>query len=189
MSGGNPAEARQEDDFYPTPPEPTIALLRRYNFGKRVIHECAAGDLAMASVIEQFGYAVVASDLVLRTAEQGVIQQDFLTLEKPLAPVVITNPPFNLAAKFIEHGMGELQLDGLALLLKSTFFHASTRLPLFERFKPKVVAPLTWRPDFLGKGRPTMDVSWFIWMRGNENYPVYRPLRKPEAPQITRAIM
>lgn len=187
MAGGNPEDGREEDDFYPTPWEVTEALLRKYKFGDRVIHECCAGDGAMVEVIQRHGYEVVASDIVQRGAS-NVIIQDFLTLKQPMAKVVVTNPPFKLAAQMIEHGMGELGLDCMCLVLKSTFFHARNRHGLFQRHKPKVVAPLLWRPDFLQKGRPTMDCSWFIWVRGNTNDPIYRPLKKPDASRLAVAI-
>jgi adenine-specific DNA methylase len=53
---------RQKDDWYPTPPSATAALLSREKFGK-TIWEPAAGDGAIAKVCEKAGYDVVASDL------------------------------------------------------------------------------------------------------------------------------
>lgn len=31
---------------------------------------------------------------------------------------------------------------------------------------PARIRALTWRPDFLGGGNPTMDCAWSIWQRG-----------------------
>lgn len=177
MAGGNPADGRQSDDFYPTPPEVTRGLLRVMNFGERVILEPAAGNYAMAGEIERAGYKVIASDLVPR--DPRVIQQDFFQLRTTTAKAIITNPPFSLATQFIEHSLDVLEVDYLALVLKSTFWHASTRLPLFERLRPAIIAPITWRPDFLNKGRPTMDCSWIVWKRGFTGFTRYLPIRKP----------
>lgn len=187
MAGGNSATGRKKDDFYATiDNDVTEALLQTFSFGNRVIHECACGTGEMAEVIKAYGYDVVSTDLVDRGYGQGGI--DFLTLAQPVTPVVITNPPFKVAADFIEHGMGELQLAGMALLLKSTYFHAIKRKPLFDRFPPVVVAPLLWRPDFSGQGSPTMEFSWFIWKRGFKGRPAYRLLQKPSASRLVSAI-
>ena len=37
---------------------------------------------------------------------------------------------------------------------------------LIEHYRdhpPKAVHPLTFRPDFSGEGRPTMDCCWCVW--------------------------
>lgn len=189
MAGGNPAVGRRDDDFYPSPWEVTDALLRAIAFtskGKKLkVHECACGTGEMADVIRAHGYEVVATDLVDRGYGQKL---DFLTLAQPLAPVVITNPPFNLAHKFIEHALGNLNVAGLALVLKSTYWHARSRKALFDRFKPRIVAPMLWRPDFLGLGRPTMECCWTIWTRGYQGPTEYRLLQKPDAPLYACAI-
>lgn len=177
MAGGNPATGRQDDDFYPTPREVTEALLRYWRFDPaKPIHECACGDGAMAKVIEAHGFTVIASDLV----DRGYgIQQDFLKMDRALAPVVITNPPFNLAVDFITHALDDLQVGTLALVLKSTFWHAKNRYALFNRHRPRAVLPLLWRPDFLGRGRPTMECAWCVWDRGYTGATLYHPLPKP----------
>ena len=176
MAGGNPTASRQENDFYPTPPDVTRALLGQFKFD-HLIHEPAAGNLAMTRVLEDFGHEVVSTDLVVRA--EGVIEQDFLKLESSISSTVITNPPFNIANQFIEHGMGDLELDVMALLLKSTYWQARRRHDLFCRFTPKIIMPLLWRPDFMGLKAPTMEFSWTIWERGNKRNPEYRPVMRP----------
>ena len=54
---------RQKDDFYPTPPEATIALLNSEKFGEGTIWECACGNGAMSKVLKDSGYKVYSSDL------------------------------------------------------------------------------------------------------------------------------
>jgi hypothetical protein len=176
MAGGNPLTGRMEDDFYPTPSEVTHALLGEFHFGRGKILEPAAGDYAMASVLEANGYQVEASDVTPR--DPRVMQRDFLTMTKTDAGAIITNPPFNLAQQFIEHALGVLRVSVLALVLKSTYWHAVTRQPLFQRFRPSFVCPLTWRPDFLQKGRPTMECSWVVWMDTHMGPTQYLPLNK-----------
>jgi hypothetical protein len=66
---------REKDDFYPTPPEPTRALLhaeidRLRDFG--TIWEPAAGDGAMVREMESVGLTVRASDLVDRGCDADI---------------------------------------------------------------------------------------------------------------------
>jgi hypothetical protein len=128
-------------------------------------------------VLQLAGYEVVSTDI--RPLGFGS-KQDFLTLEKPLADTVITNPPFSKAAAFIEHGLGTLKLRKMALVLKSTYWHAAGRRNLFERFTPSAVYPLLWRPDFLSKGRPTMEIMWCVWDAAHTGATIYRPLPHPD---------
>lgn len=178
MAGGNPREGREVDDFYPTPWAVTRALMREVNFGIGPILEPAAGNYAMATEIERAGYEVTAIDLMPR--DPRVIPGDFFDLRVSDCPTIITNPPFKLAAKFIEHSLDVLKADNLALLLKSTFWHAASRSGLFERHPPSCVYALTWRPDFMDRGGPTMDCSWFVWSWGDRTTK-YKLLHKPEA--------
>lgn len=175
MAGGNPRESRQENDWYPTPSEVTHALLAEFKFSGPVL-EPAAGDCAMAGVLEEAGYEVIATDINPR--HRGVTQMDFFDMKSTPAKTIITNPPFNLAQQFIEHSLDVLKVQSLALVLKSTYWHAVTRQPLFNKFRPSFVCPLTWRPDFLQKGRPTMECSWVVWMDTHVGPTEYLPLNK-----------
>lgn len=176
MAGGNPANGRKKNDFYPTPDNVTQALLNNFNF-KDVIFEPAAGDGAMVKVLQRNGKRVIAADLEPRHPK--IHELDFLKLNKLPAKTIITNPPFNIAEKFIRHAM-ELGVEEMALVLKSTYFHAKTRYPLFKEYQPSAVCPLLWRPDFLGLGRPTMEVAWFIWEKSDGVEDTrYIPLIKP----------
>lgn len=175
MSGGNPASGeRQEDDFYPTPAEVTIALFREFQFPDQ-IWDCAAGDGAILKVAQQHGYRVFGTDINPRNVK--IPAGDFLKMSVAPCPTIITNPPFNLAEKFIRKSFG-LGVTDLALVLKSTFFHAKCRKQLFDEFPPAYVCPLLWRPDFLNLGRPTMECSWYIWNTDGQETR-YRPLAKP----------
>ena len=133
--------------------------------------EPCAGDGALANALLDFGVRqVVCSDLVpkpQRRVNGPIINKGdvFSVRTMPAVDAVITNPPFSIAPDLI-HKM--LTIAGgpppfLALVLKSTFWHARSRKDLFERFPPTAVHPLRWRPDFLGLGAPTMEVMWCVW--------------------------
>lgn len=177
MAGGNPNETRgrQGHDTYPTPSEVTEALLREFEIGGRVWEPCC-GEGAMVDVLARHGLRVVAGDI--RPNPVGMMI-DFFSYEKPPSEVewLITNPPFNLAEKIIRHAF-RIGVPKMALVLKSSYWHAKGRVALFDDFQPSVIAPLTWRPDFLDLGRPTMEVMWCIWHRPNSALTIYEPLNK-----------
>jgi hypothetical protein len=180
MAGGNPANGREDRDFYPTPVEVTLALLNAEKF-EGAIFEPACGNGAIGRIFEDAGHKVVASDI--HPLGYGV-KRDFFTVTQKLPNAnIVTNPPFNLARQFIEHALS-LEPRSLALVLKGSYWHAANRLELFERTKPSAIYPLSWRPDFLGLGRPTMEVCWTVWRRDHEGPTVYRPLEKPDAEML-----
>jgi hypothetical protein len=100
----------------------------------------------------------------------------------PAVDAIVTNPPFMLAARMINHILG---LPGgpppfLALVLKATFWHAAKRHRLFQHYTPTAIHPLLWRPDFLQKGAPTMEIMWCVWDRADAGTePIYAPLPAP----------
>jgi hypothetical protein len=147
---------RRKHDFYPTPEETTLALLhnKAIRLFPKKIWEPACGNKAISKVLSQAKYAVVSTDIT-----RG---KDFLKTKKALAPAIITNPPFSLAAEFIEHTR-YLKIDYLALLLKVDFFCAAKRFILFEEYAPSEILLLTWRPDFTGGGAPAMPCAWYVW--------------------------
>ena len=161
MTGGATAAKRRDDDFYPTPPDCTLALLRAEDrFMPRHVWEPACGDGAMARLIGGSGRKVEATDLVARGYGQG--KRNFLYEFGLLAPAIVTNPPFAVAAPFIEkaHALGA---GYVGILLKSTFWHAASRSGLFARHTPARIYAMTWRPDFLGGQAPTMEAIWCVW--------------------------
>lgn len=166
IAGGVGDRQRHEHDYYPTPPEATRALLRvegprLHALGLPIWEPCGRGG-AIIRELEAEGFTVRGSDIVPDSAHD-VRELDLLRAETALAPVAITNPPFNIAAQIIVQLLDRLELDYLALLLKATYWHADTRAALFERFRPARIHALTWRPDFLGQGAPTMDCMWCVW--------------------------
>lgn len=193
--GGNTAYKRRESDFYPTPPDVTFALLDFLHLGGYPTHgvstdpnfnhikiwEPACGDGRMVDAIRSRGYECIGTDIQTGT--------DFLTAKMPEGVnFIITNPPFSLAEDFIRRCM--YHEVGFALLLKSQFWHAKKRLPLFMESRPEYILPLTWRPDFMDKqrggGSPLMDVMWCVWGAcqflepRRPQHAVYIPLERPK---------
>lgn len=166
---------RRANDFYPTPPECTVALcefLEKHHLlwqGAK-IWEPACGDGAMVRVFENRGYNVTGTDIM-----QG---QDYLTTDISSGDYdwIITNPPFFLAQDFIRRSAQRGK--PFAFLLKSQYWHSAKRSKLFTACQPTMILPLTWRPDFTGKGASLLDMMWCVWL-GNGRVTHYYPLTKP----------
>ena len=160
------APLREKDDFYPTPPEPTRALLkaeasRLSQFPS--IWEAACGDGAMLSEIRAAGHEAVGSDMVDRGC--GGIIKSFYDFDAALAPAIITNPPFQEcnSGKWNRHALQLLDVAYMALLLPFNWPGAMSRGALWADHPPARVYLMRWRIDFTGKGAPPMLNAWFVW--------------------------
>lgn len=93
--GGNTAYKRNKSDFYPTPPDATIALLNFLDIPKeKTIWEPACGENHMVNAISEYGYDCFGTDIQTGT--------DFLSADIPNGvDWIITNPPFSLYENFI----------------------------------------------------------------------------------------
>lgn len=169
---------RKQSDYYPTPKEVTIALLNFLKIPKGTsIWEPACGKGHISKILLEKGYAVTSTDIENTGYGNGDV--NFLETIKYECDWIITNPPFSLSNEFVEHCI-ELGKP-FALVCKSQFWHSKKRLELFEKWKPRYVLPLTWRPDFdfgAKGGSPTMEVIWTVWIP-QEEITEYIPLEKP----------
>jgi hypothetical protein len=170
----NSGGVRRELDFYPTPPVATHALLPLISPWSLPIWNPCCGDGAISKVLESAGYAVQSSDLVDRGFGRV---QDFFEVQSPWQWSIITNPPFYCAHDFIAHAY-EIGVQRMALLLKSNFFSTRKSLDVWNTWRPRIIAPLTWRLDFTGAGAPHTDCQWTVW-EGLSFETSFQPLRKP----------
>lgn len=168
--GGLGVAKRRPNDFYPTPPEAVRALLRvegvamqeaLHRYGGPVWEPCGRGG-AIICALRAAGFDVVGTDIVADMAH-GVMALNLLDAPVALGQVVLTNPPFALAAEMITHLLGRLRVPWLALLLKTTFWSAARREALLAEYPVSRRYDLNWRLDFTGGGSPTMECSWFVW--------------------------
>ncbi|MPT48272.1 MAG: hypothetical protein E2598_07590 [Sphingobium sp.] len=192
MMAGGVNKPRQGNDFYPTPPACTRALIAAE---RRAMVEALGADLyspiwepcgrggAIMAELRRAGFDVIGTDIVADSAH-GVTQQDLLTAKQAHSQVVVTNPPFALAEQMIRHLWLDLRVDYMALMLKATYWHAEVRTGLFHQTRPARIYALNWRPDFLGGGAPTMDVIWCIWQRGWADACAYHVLGPASGPNL-----
>ncbi len=157
------SNTREPNDHYPTPDIAVSSLLEREEFVGTVWEPCCgAGNIA------KFFPNCVASDIRLDNiyGEQGV---DFLN-EKRSVDHIITNPPYSLAQKFVEHSL-ECASGKIAMLCKLAFLEGKARHKLFKEHPPKIVyvfskrLPLTKAGD--GRKQSSMiPFAWFVWEKG-----------------------
>lgn len=161
---------RATDDFYPTPPEPTRALLNAESWRLKLlgsIWEPAAGDGAMAREIRDAGFKCLCSDIVDRGA--GAEIRDFFDYDRPPARAIITNPPYFAVnwrdgkGRWIRHAMENLRVEYMALLLSWSWPGAGGLARLWFEHPPARVYLCRWKIDFTGEGAPPVLNAWFVW--------------------------
>lgn len=164
-------ENREKDDFYPTPPEGTEALLSVENFEGQ-IWEQACGDGAISKVLESAGYSVVSSDLVDRG--YGEARVDFLMEYRPRAPNIITNPPFKFCAEFMRKSL-ELTTGKVAILMRLACLEGIERREIYDNSPLARVwvfsKRLTMYRNGKGEGSGMLAFAWFVWEHGYSGKP------------------
>jgi hypothetical protein len=181
---------REENDFYPTPPEPTRAFLhaeidRLREFDS--IWEPAAGDGAMVRLMQEHGHRTVHSDLVDRGCDAEI--RSFYDFSAPLAPAIVTNPPFNECgwgngkARWLKHALDVLDVEYMALLLNWTWPGAGGLAPFWSIHPPARAYLMRWKIDFTGQGSPPMLNGWFVWDKAHRGETVLRMLDRKDARQ------
>lgn len=174
MVGGRAAGGMRADDFYPSPPEAVEALCDVERFAGP-IWEPACGDGAISKVLLARGYDVVSTDLVERGFGQGRI--DFLMERHPMAPNIVTNPPFKNAEEFAERALA-LTTGKVAFLLRLVWLAGKSRGKMFARAPLARVwvfsgrLPMMHRHDYDGpKSSSAIDFAWFVFEHGHTAKP------------------
>lgn len=170
--GTNNDGGRPGNDFYPTPPEGTLGLLKVETFDGD-IWEPACGDGSMSMVLESAGYNVISTDIEPRG--YGTYG-DFFLYSIPLAPNIVTNPPFRLVREFADRSLS-LGCNKIALLCKLSFLEGKERGAWFPNTPLKWVYVFMRRLNMTRNGEPMtgsgmIAFAWFVW---EKNY-IGRPM-------------
>jgi hypothetical protein len=158
-------------DLYQTPPCAVEALLRVEKIPHCIWEPCA-GPGAIVRVLRAQGHAVIASDLI----DYGDLHfvRDFLgEIGMPAgAEGILTNPPFQLAEKFVAHAL-EL-CPKVVMLLRLAFLESERRRDILEDrglarihvFRKRL--PMMHRASWEGrKANSGMAFAWFCWERNH----------------------
>lgn len=178
------AANREKDDFYPTPPAGTRALLDVEKFDG-AIWEPACGDGAISRELEAVGYEVVSTDLVDRGYGQGRI--DFMMERASLAPNIVTNPPFKYIEPFVCKAL-ELTTGKVAILARLAFLEGARRRQMFETtplarvwvFSRRLAISRSgevWR----SKQGGMVAFAWFVWDHAHDGPPTLGWIEPTEA--------
>lgn len=185
-------EAPDALDYFPTPPWATRALCEFLRDGPPSepldLFSCwepACGELHMARPLAEYFAHVRASDV--HPYRDDIEVRDFLFESGDEACVdwVITNPPFVLAAEFINKGL-QVARHGCAMLLRGAFLEGQERYETLFRVRPpayvlqfvercvmlrgRVVRPGAPDPFNLDddgvprKAATATSYCWFVWM-------------------------
>jgi hypothetical protein len=165
-------ENREKDDFYPTPPEATEALLAVEAFAG-AIWEPACGDGAICKVLLRHGYETVATDLVDRG--YGIARRDFLMEFQASAPNIITNPPFKLINEFIKQALF-LTTGKVGILARLACLEGGERRQIFDTSPLARVWVFSRRLSMYRNGENTgnggtIAFAWFVWEHGHVGRP------------------
>lgn len=166
---GRHALDQRKDDFYETPTEATLALLRSEPM-PQILWEPACGKGAISRVLAKHGHQVISTDLVDRGyGEAGV---DFL-MEQAAPPgvgAIVTNPPFKLADEFVRHGLR--LVPSVIMLLRWAYAEGVSRSDIIDEHLIRVWLgrerlPFMQRDGWSGpvnsnSGAP---FAWFVFER------------------------
>lgn len=175
-------ERRAPFEFYPTPPSAIRALLSVERF-EGDVWEPACGDGAISRELVAEGYDVIATDIT--DWGYGYPGYDFLTLEKPFARNIVTNPPYGwgMADRFVEKALAFTAETGgrVAMLLNIASLCHPKRHDDFVRQPPSVIYALDECVCFpLGDpARATAHTNkhryaWLIWDHAHKGDSVIR---------------
>lgn len=175
-------------DFFPTPPWATRALvehvLKPLGFDPcwSSAYDPCCGEGHMSETLRESFGRVDASDVFdygrgFRVAD--VLADD--AFDGDVCDLLITNPPFNVAAEIAARAHGCNRFEAVFLLLRTVWLEGGERYRrIFEFYPPTVFAPFVERvPMIKGryhpKARSATSYAWFGWL--GEKWPVGRPNR------------
>lgn len=167
---------RERDDFYPTPPRATRALLAVEKF-VGAIWEPACGDGAICKELQNAGYGVVATDLIDRG--YGESGQDFLLSSSmaDMADNIVTNPPYKLAEEFAHRAL-LLSRRKVALLCRLAWLEGKVRRKMFLSTPIARVWVFSARLTMVRNGDPALAgggsmiaYAWYVWDKEHSGPP------------------
>ena len=167
IGGASSQNSRNAADFYATPPECTVALLKNFQhlFEGGRVWEPACGNGAISEVLKDYRLDVISTDLHDRG--YGDSGMNFLTADC-ICGSIITNPPFKTAEKFIIEAHRVARV-GVAMLVRTVFLESIGRYErLFSQNSPSYFAQYVERVPMV-KGRLDRKAStatgygWIVW--------------------------
>ena len=170
------------NDLYETPSVAVESLLAVEPLPIE-IWEPACGPGAIVRVLRDRGHKVTATDLVdYDSKDQDIGRLDFLMAGELLAPCIVTNPPFKLAAAFVEQALA-LGANKIVMLLRLAFLESERRSGILDNgtlarvhvYRKRL--PMMHRAGWDGRMASSgMAFAWFVWERHYRGDTVLRRL-------------
>lgn len=173
LAAGNKAHSLVERgvDLYETPTCAIEALVAVEKLPHH-IWEPACGRGAIVNVLRERGHTVWATDLCDHGCPQSQWKVDFLMERQSRIDVeaIVTNPPYSLAQKFVEHALA--LSPKVVMLLRLGFLESERRSPILDTgklarvyvFKKRL--PFMHRDGWTGpKSSSAIAFAWYIWDR------------------------
>lgn len=177
---------RHENDYYPTSPIATHALVKYCQqhdiWIPKTVWEPAAGRGWMSAELQRLGYKVQSTDLFPydNTLVPVVWPVDFLTPVSREFPsqAIITNPPYknHMAEKFLRKALKIAPF--VAMLTRVTFTEAMERFDLFTEHPPTKIIFMSGRfscdEELLRAEKWSggmVSYIWMLWARDVEPQP------------------
>lgn len=160
-------------DAYFSPPEAAVALIAvELQYLPLSLWEPAAGNGALVKPLLDAGYVVHATDIADYGSPLVIPYIDYFYAERPPDTCgIVTNPPYRLAAAFLECSLRYYEY--IALLLRTNFLESVGRLELFRRRPPSRIwissrrLPMMHRHNWNGPIAPSNTChAWFVWTGG-----------------------
>lgn len=188
-------EAHDSLDDFPTPPWATRALIEnvlwpylKFSSLKvmMTVWEPASNRGYMACVLKDYFNIVRTSDIHDYSMDPTTVLCqdavfDFLfegmestVLQKRGADWIITNPPFRLAEQFLHRAWRVPNVEGVAMLVRTSFLEGCDRYEkIFKLNPPSIVAQFVERVPMVrgrldGKASTATSYCWLVWMMGEE---------------------
>lgn len=166
---------REKNDFYATDSLAIELLLENEKFSKILEPACWQGHLSKP-LIEAW-YEVESHDLIDRG--YWTIKDFFDITEWDWD--IITNPPYSVAQKFVEHSLDIIKPGAkAAFFLRLLFLEGKARKKLFLENPPKVVYVCSGRVrcaknwEFDKYEGNAVAYAWFVWEKGYKGETVVR---------------
>lgn len=174
MAERHPESARAADDWYVEPAWCVDILLRRGPI-MGSLHDPCCGFGTIPNRARELGILATGADLRSRAPGWPVV--DFFS-DHTAHENIVTNPPYNIAVKIIEHALAHTQTSGyVCALVQAKFLFSQKRKPLFDRAEMERVIILSRRPSMPPgeallehgeaiRGGGSIDFCWAVWRVG-----------------------
>ena len=180
MSATGRGAERAPQDFYATPGWTTRALAQVFpewfeknerTTGAVILEPCCGAG----AILRELHPSLVRTGLELdevraaqaRASEFRIERRDALDAtpwvsnRPPIA--IVTNPPYSLAAPFIDRALREVDARGTVAMLLRLNYLGSRRRGAWHRAHPSHIYVLERRPSFTGGGTDATEYAWFVW--------------------------